>query len=207
MKHRAFDGDPIEALRGADPLDRLDVPEDTTGAHARALFQEVTTMDTMQREPAVITRQPLRRRLALAASTVAVAAVAVASFAVFGGSDTTPDEFIAGGEPVASAAMCAEFYDLDALAARDVAFDGTVASADGDQVTFTVHSWFNGGTESSVTLNAIGIAPGTITSAGEPLQLGQRYLVSGSDGNVWSCGFTMTYDTGIASQWATVFSG
>lgn len=50
MKRRSFEGDPIEALRGADPLDRLDVPKDTTGTHARTLFQEVTTMDTMEKK-------------------------------------------------------------------------------------------------------------------------------------------------------------
>ena len=130
----------------------------------------------------------------------------VASIDVFGGSDTAPDEFIAGGEPVAGAAMCAEFYDLETLVDREVAFDGTLASADGDQVTFTVHDWFTGGSGDSATLNAGGLAPGTITSLGASLELGQRYLVSGSGGNVWSCGFTMTYDTGIANQWATVFS-
>lgn len=206
MKHRGFDGDPIEALRNADPLAHLDVPNDTTGAHARALFQEVTTMDTMERETTVTTRTPARRSLALATSAVVVVVAVVAGIAVFGGSDAAPDEFIAGGEPIAAAAMCAEFYDLEKLAARDVAFDGTVASADGDEVTFTVNNWFTGGSEASVTLTAMGIAPGTITSAGSALEVGERYLVSGSGGNVWSCGFTMTYDTGIADDWAAVFS-
>jgi len=211
VRHRGFEGDPIEALRGADPLDRLDVPKDTTGAHARALFQEVTTMDTTDKET-VRARPPVRRRFALAASGVAVAALVVASIAVFGGNGTAPDEGIAGdepivgGEPIAAAALCAEFYDLDTLADREIAFDGTLASADGDQVTFTVHDWFTGGSGDSATLNAVGLAPGTITSLGASLELGQRYLVSGSGGNVWSCGFTMTYDTGIANQWATVFS-
>lgn len=212
MKHRRFEGDPIEALRGADPLDRLDVPEDTTGAHARALFQEVTNMDTMQRETKLRTRPPVRRRFAVAASAaVAVAAVVLASVAVFGGSGTAPDDLIAGGEqivggePIASAALCVEFYDLNTLTNREVAFDGTLVSADGDRVTFTVNRWFTGGSGDSATLNAVGLAPGTITSLGASLELGQRYLVSGSGGNVWSCGFTMTYDTAIANQWATVF--
>ncbi len=210
MRHRGFEGDPIEVLRGADPLDRLDVPKDTTGAHARALFQEVTTMDTMEKETTVRTQPPMRRRFALAASGVAVAALVVASIAVFGGNGA-PDEVIAGDEPIvgggpiAAAAMCVEFYDLDKLADRDVAFDGTVGSSAGDRVTFIVHNWFTGGSGDSVTLEAMGIAPGTITSAGPALEIGHRYLVSGSGGNVWSCGFTMTYDTGIAGQWATVF--
>ena len=70
MKRRRFEGDPSEALRGADPLDRLDVPLDTTGAHARALLQEVTNVDTMEEETTVKTRGPVRRRFAVAASAV-----------------------------------------------------------------------------------------------------------------------------------------
>lgn len=169
-------------------------------------------MDTMEKETTVKTRPPVRRRFALAASAaVAVAALVVASIAVFGGSDTAPDELIAGGEqivggePIASAALCVEFYDLDTLAGREVAFDGTLASIDGDQVTFTVNRWFTGGSGGETTLNANGLTG--ITSLGGPgLEPGQRYLVSGSGGFVWACGFTMTYDTAIANQWATVFA-
>ena len=127
-------------------------------------------MDTMEKETTVRTQPPMRRRFALAASGVAVAALVVASIAVFGGNGT-PDEVVAGNEPIvggvpiAAAAMCVEFYDLDTLAGRDLAFDGTVASAAGDRVTFSVHNWFTGGSGDSVTLEAMGIAPGTITSA------------------------------------------
>ena len=223
MKSRDFDGDPIEALRGADPLDRLDVPTDTKGAHARALFQEVTSMDTMEKETVVVTRRPVRRRFALAISGAAAAVVVIAGIAWFAGAGSSPDEVIAlppvtatppateapivGGVPIAAAAMCVEFYDLDTLVNRDFAFDGTVASSDGDRVTFTVNDWFHGGSGESATLDAMGIAPGTITSAGPALELGERYLVSGSGGNLWSCGFTMTFDTAIAGEWAAVFGG
>ena len=232
MKRRGFEGDPIEALRGADPLDRLDVPEDTQGAHARALFQEVTTMDTMEREAAVRPSVPKRRRLALAVSGAAVAALVVASIAVFAGNDSpedvianppppvatqgpvvTPDPVdapIVGGEPIGSAAMCVEGYDLTTLAGRDIAFDGTVASFNGDNVTFDVHNWFTGGSGAQTTLNSNGLAGGSgaVTSLDGPsLEVGQRLLVSGSGGFVWACGFTMTYDTAIAGDWAAVFGG
>lgn len=204
MKRRLFEGDPIEAVRGADPLDRLDVPKDTTGAHARALFQEVTSMETMEREPTVQIRPARRRRLALATAAAAVALVAVGSVAVLSGNDSVPDEQIAGGVPIASAAMCVESYDLITLANRDLALEGTLASINGEQVTFTVNRWFTGGTGEEITLDANGLTG--ITSAGGPgFEVGQRYLVSGSGGFVWGCGFTMTYDTNIANQWATVF--
>lgn len=222
MKRKRFQGDPTEVLRGADPLDPLEVPQDTSGAHARALFQEVTSMETMERERTSTVSAPRRRRLAVAAAGFAIVAVAVAGIAIFSGGDSpedvvvappTPtepsivDDPIVGGVPIAAAAMCAEFYDLTTLADRDIAFDGAVASANGDAVTFTVNEWFTGGDGETVTLQAMGIAPGTITSAGPALEIGERYLVSGSGGNVWSCGFTMTYDTAIAGEWATVFGG
>lgn len=220
MKRKRFEDDPIEVLRAVDPLDPLDVPHDTTGARARALFQEVTSMDTMQQQQTSRPQRPLRNRWVLAGAGLAVVAAAVIGVAVFTGDDT-PDQVVAapttvgaptevpvvGGVPIASAAMCVEFYDLTTLTNRDIAFDGTVASAAGDAVTFTVNNWFTGGSSSEIELNAAGISPGTITSAGPALEIGQRYLVSGSEGNVWSCGFTMTYDTAIAGQWAEAFGG
>ncbi len=206
MSSRDFEGDPLEALRGVDPVDPLEVPKDTTGAHARALFQEVTSMDTQERQSTTTRSQPPRRRLTFALSGAMVVALIAGALVLFGGGNPSDDPFIAGGDPIAGAAMCAEFYDLGTLGDRDVAFDGTLVSASGDQVTFEVHNWYKGGSGGSVTLQAEGLAPGTITSLGASLELDQRYLVSGSGGNVWACGFTMTYDTGIAADWAAVFS-
>lgn len=206
MSKQSFEGDPIEALRGVDPLDPLEVPKDTTGAHARALFQEVTSMDTKQRQSVTTTSSAPRRRLTFAVSGAAVIVLIAGALAVFGGGNPSEDVFVAGGEPIAGAAMCAEFYDLGTLEDRDIAFDGTLKSVSRDKVTFTVHNWYTGGSGDSVTLQAEGLIPGTITSLGASLAVDQRYLVSGSGGNVWACGFTMTYDTGIAEDWATVFS-
>ena len=185
-------------------------------------------MDTMQRERTSTVAAPRRRRLAVAAAAFALVAVAIAGVAIFSGDDSPEDVVVApptptdspivddpvvtedpivGGVPIASAAMCVEVYDLTTLANRDIAFDGRVASADGVAVTFAGHDWFTGGDGDTVTLQATGIAPGTITSAGPALEIGERYLVSGSGGNVWSCGFTMTYDTAIAGDWAALFGG
>lgn len=164
-------------------------------------------MDTRERQSPITTKAAPRRRLTLAVSGATAAVLVAAGLALFGGGIQGDEVFIAGGEPIAGSAMCAEFYDLDALGNRDVAFDGTVVSASGDQVTFSVHEWFTGGSGDSVTLQAEGLAPGTLTSLGAGLELDQRYLVSGSGGNVWACGFTMTYDTGIAGDWAAVFAG
>ena len=207
MKRRHSEGDPIEMLRHADPLDPLEVPQDTTGAHARALFQEVTSMQTTEPKTTEAPRRPVRRRLVMAISTSTAIAAVVVGVAITNNPDQ-PTENIVGGEPIASAAMCVETYDLGTLANREVAFDGTLETIEGDNVTFTVNRWFTGGSGSTVTLDSNGLAGGAITSVGGPsLEIGERYLVSGSGGFVWACGFTMTYDTDIANQWAEVFAG
>ncbi len=207
MKAKRFAGDPIEALRRADPLDPKEVLTDPSGAHARALFQEVTNMDATQKVPAS-RRQPLFRRVVLGAAAVAVvAAAAGGAYALFRGGT---EEAIAGGEPIGSGdpmAMCIQ-YDDATLAAQEFAFDGTLvsASADGSAAVFEVHRWFKGGEGPEITLSAEGLIGGdSMALVGASLEAGQRYLVSGNEGYVWACGYTLTYDTALAEHWAELF--
>lgn len=206
MTPRGFEGDPIEALRRADPIDPRDVPTDTTGAHARALFEEVTSMDVTQKETAPRPRRPLMRRLALGVgAAVVAAAVAGGTFALLrDGAET-----IVGGEPIGSGAigMCIQYTD-EMLADQDIAFDGTLVSAspDGSNAVFDVHRWFKGGEGDQVTLSAEGLlVDESIALLGASLDIGERYLVSGSDGYVWACGYTLTYDSALAEHWAELF--
>jgi hypothetical protein len=206
MTPRGFEGDPIEALRRADPLDPREVPTDTTGAHARALFEEVTSMDATQKETAPRPRRPLMRRLALGVgAAVVVAAVAGGTFALL----RDGEEAIVGGEPIGSGAigMCIQYTD-EMLADQDIAFDGTLVSAspDGSEAVFEVHRWFKGGEGDQVTLSAEGLlVDESLALVGASLDVGERYLVSGSDGYVWACGYTLTYDSALAEQWAELF--
>lgn len=214
MSRRRFEGDPIEALRHADPLAHLAVPTDTTGAHARALFQEVTSMDVMDQKAAAPRRQPLTRRIVMAASAAAVAVVAVGAFALFGGD--APEQ-ITGGVPVGGdpMAMCLAF-DEATLAGQDFAFDGTVKAIEQREgsegfpetyVTFTVHRWFRGGDGAEATYRADGmIGETSLALTGPGLEEGQRYLISGSEVYVWGCGYSLTYDTALAERWATLFA-
>lgn len=206
MTPRGFEGDPIEALRRADPLDPREVPTDTTGAHARALFEEVTSMDTTQKETAPRPRRPLMRRLALGVgAAVVAAAVAGGTFALLrDGAET-----IVGGEPIGNGAIgiCIQYTD-EMLADQEVAFDGTLVSAspDGSEAVFEVHRWFKGGEGDQVTLSAEGLlVDESIALLGASLDVGERYLVSGTDGYVWACGYTLTYDTALAEHWAELF--
>jgi len=203
----SFGGDPLEALRRVDPVDREQVPTDTTGPHARTLFQEVISMETMEKKsPSPAPRRGWRPVAALAGAAMVVAAVAIVAVNRGGG-----EEVIAGGEPISGsiASMCIEMYDISTVTGRDVAFDGTIVAIDGGLVTFEVEEWFKGGEGDTITLDATGLTgeETSISIGGPGMVQGGRYLVSGSDGFVWACGFTMTYDTEIARQWAEVFGG
>jgi len=207
MSRKRFDGDPIEALRRSDPLDRHPVPEATVEAHRRALFQEMTDMDTMEtKAPAPSRRRGVR--IAVAASAVAaVAAAAIGGYALFGGSS---EARVAGGVPIGGGvgAMCIQYTD-ELLAQQTFAFDGTLTEMTDTSVTFDVHHWYKGGEGATVTLDSNGLtgAPNSVMEGMAPLELGQRYLASGSDNFLWACGYTLTFDSDLADHWAAVFGG
>jgi hypothetical protein len=207
MTRRGFEGDPIEALRRADPLDPGEVPHNTAGAHARALFQEATSMDTASPKTNPPTRRPLWQKLALGMGTaVVVATAAVGAYVLIGDG---AEEVVVGGEPIGGdpMAMCLQYTD-EMLTDQQVAFDGTLVSAtpDGREAVFEVHRWFKGGDGDRVTLSAEGLMiEESIALVGASLEVGQRYLVSGTDGFVWACGYTLTYDTALAEHWAELF--
>ena len=204
MTRKRFEGDPIAALRGVDPLPSLDAPGDTTGAHARALFAEVTSMDVMDDKAAPQPKQPLMRKVALGVGmAVAAAAIAGGAYALL---KDKADEPIVGGEPLGDAmAMCIQYTD-QMLLDQEYAFDGTLVAVDGNNAIFDVHNWYKGGEGAQITLKAEGLVRSeAVALVGTSLEVGQRYLISGTDGFVWACGFSVTYDTEIANHWSELF--
>lgn len=132
--------------------------------------------------------------------------VLVAGLAACGG-DT--EEEITGGEALGGGPTsdCID-YDEAVLAAQEVAFDGTLTagSADGTEVTFEVHAWFRGGEAGTITLLSGGLLdPDAQALIGTTLEVGERYLISSSGGIVSACGYSYTYDSAIAAQWAVLF--
>ena len=138
MTRKRFEGDPIAALRGIDPLDSPNAPGDTTGAHARALFLEVTSMDVVENKAAPQPKQPLKRKLALGVGmAVVVAAIAGGAYALL---KDEAEEAIVGGEPIGDAmAMCLQYTD-QMLLDQEYAFDGTLVAVDGNNATFDVQA-------------------------------------------------------------------
>lgn len=139
-------------------------------------------------------RGPILRRAGLGLA----AAAAIALVVIVSGQGAP------GGPPIDGTAACVDPYSLEALGGRDFAFDGTVTAIDGSKVTFAVNAAFRGVTGATVTLDAPGMTGTAITSADGPnLAVGERYLVAGDDTFAWACGYTQSYDPGLAAEWSS----
>ena len=102
---------------------------------------------------------------------------------------------------------CVEVYDLQTLANRELAFDGTIKTLDGDKATFTVNQWYRGGDTGEITLaGAAGLSGLTSGGPAATLEPGTRLLVAGDGGFAWACGFTQPYEAEVARQWEEAFS-
>lgn len=202
-------------LRQANPVPhpRHSFPPDHPAV--AALREEIIMSDTLTRTPPTPTApgqtsQPRRWiRPAMAAAAVAAVAIGVVVFAARddSGSQSVAQPPISPGGAAGSSLSCVEVYSPETLPGREVAFDGTVISVDGDEVTFRVGHWYRGGSGDTVTLAGALTLAGQ-TSAGQPtgLEPGTRMLVAGDGGFAWSCGFTQPYDAATAAQWQAAFS-
>ena len=212
--------DELAQLRGADPVAASTLPS-PHHPHARDLFATIIKGGSAQSGAAQTQRGGIdaRRRLVLAAAAVVAAAI-VGGVALLGGAGDPRDSDIVGADPTAEATTgaispggtslgsCVEVYDLQTLAQRETAFDGTVAQVAGDKVTFTVNEWYRGGEDGEITLAGASALNG-ITSAGPgaTLEPGTRLLVAGDGGFAWSCGFTQPYDPAVAREWKSALTG
>jgi hypothetical protein len=211
----------LDALRRANPAS-VARPET---ARAARVFATVTSRHPRR------TGWLQRPAVAVAGGLAVVAIAAVGVFAATTGGDSNPD----GGAVPADddsgsvsvdvgggmAMSCAFGYAVETLKEREYAFDGTLievapapTQAGGEEpfpvdgpVTFQVHEWFNGGGGETVTLagSALSIGYGSEDESAT-LTIGDRYLVSGDDEYVWSCGFTKTYSGSTASEWRDAFA-
>lgn len=218
--------DLIAALAAVDPVDLAAVPEPD-----RALFEEIVTMDPT--ETSVVNHNSRSRRrawiaaaalVALGGAGVGAAALAdddkVADPPATDAPGTTAGPKVAGIEPAprtgqfagSSLSSCL-VWDVSNLDLTDYAFDGTVSAIDNGWVTFDVGEAFKGDLGATVVLNAellmAGPEGGAVTSVSEVLitAVGERFLVSGSDGYAGVCNQTQAYDAAQADAWRTQLQG
>jgi hypothetical protein len=100
--------------------------------------------------------------------------------------------------------MCIEF-GVEYLSPMPVAFEGTVTAVEGDQVTLIVDHWFKGGDATQVLINAPQGLEALIASF--PLEVGEQYLITATDGNVNYCGFSGPSTPELRTAFEEAFSG
>ena len=181
-----------ERLGRLDPMHPAVPTESVTSQSSKAKLEKI--MSTPPVEHPETQSTPKRNGwlfgVAAAAALVVVVGGAIALSGGGTGGDTVaqgpPLELNAGvDDPLTT--MCIEF-GVEYLAPMPVAFEGTVTAVEGDQVTLSVDHWFKGGDATQVLINAPQGLEALIASF--PLQVGEQYLITATDGNVNYCGFS-----------------
>lgn len=184
-----------DRLRRIDPAPSEDHIEPPTSASARALRERIMNTDTTTDEPAGATAAGrAERRTWLLASAAALLVVAGGlAVVLLGGGDDGADD-VATGPPLAlslpAGDMMASCLPVDAAVLADMptAFAGTATAIEGERVTLDVDRWYTDGDAGTVELHA---TSGQVAlNAGFEFQVGERYLVSATDGTVNLCGFS-----------------
>lgn len=197
------DDELFSRLRDADPA-RHDNPADSWLDDLIDDTVEATMSTTPENTPARKRWVPLA-----AAAAVALIAAGGAGFALAGGDDedapaaqTTTTLTIPAPD---SMAMCMQ-VSADVLAGMDQALSGTATEVADGTVTIDVDTWFKGGDSDLVTLTAadpelVGL------EGGIEFEEGRKYLVSATDGNVNSCGFTGLDEEPLSGIYQQAFPG
>ena len=207
------DDELLARLRAADPAASL-APADP-GRTARLLEDTMSHDTETSRFPSVDQDTPVRRRSPLAWLVAAAAVLVIAGvgvFAVVGGDDNpsvptakepAPSVLALSVRPPSSAKCMV--VSPEVLANQQVAFAGTVATITDGLVTLDVTNWYRGGDADQVTVQAPSTDLAALVSAAD-FQVGERYLVSATDGFVSVCGFTAAYSDDLAAMYAQAFS-
>jgi hypothetical protein len=185
-------------LRRIDPMGP-DV-ETRSVSDAREMMEAVMSTETKTKSSerrSEKTRDALRPTTATTGGSIAIsrpfawaaaamAMVVVAGFALLNSGGSTP-LMLSAGDSAPSMMSCLPF-SVDILDDMDVAFEGTVANVDGDQLTLDVVTWYRGGDSDQVQITApLGMEA---LIGGIPFEVGGNYLVSASNGVVSYCGYT-----------------
>jgi hypothetical protein len=209
MSPRHTDDELRAWLARLDPAGALPV-EPASGP--RAAEQMERAMQTLDTPRATAPRRGPRRLAIVGGAALAAAAAGTAGVLVWGGGDPP-----AADEPTtldlalsdqAATASCIQFSE-DVLADMPVAFGGTVSAVAEDEVVLDVDRWFAGGDADRVRLDVPGgISPEAAALwYGVDFREGERYLVTATDGNVNSCGYTTAATPEMEAAFERAFAG
>ena len=206
-----------ELLQSRDPAASL--PPADPGQVARLLEDAMShDLDTPAHgpihDPATPEADPRRRTpltWLLAAAAVLVIA-GVGAFGFFGGEpdqQRVPDSVdqqatvLRLSAPAPTQGRCM-MVTADALDRQQTAFDGTVTSIDGREVTLDVGHWYRGGDADMVVVEAADAELRALIQA-VAFEQGGRYLVTANDGVVTVCGFSAAYSDDLAALYSEAF--
>ncbi len=195
-----------ERLARLDPMHPGVATEPVTSESSRQLLEDI--MSTPPVEQPATESVPKKSRWLLAVAAVAALVVAVGGVIALTGDDAAP---VASGPPMVlnagyddPMAMCIVF-SVEELAKAPVAFEGTVTSVEGETVTLQVDTWYRGGDQAEVVINAPAGMEALI--GGIPFETGASYLVTAYDGNVNYCGFTGPSTPELKAAFEEAFAG
>jgi len=169
-------------LGASNPTPPSEPVDPITSDRARALMEDI--MSTATTEPRID-----QKRTRLIGAVAAALVVVIGGAAFFGGlgSSEDPSPLVLTANGSDSMAMCMEF-DIAILQAMTPAFGGTVVELTDSVATIEVDRWFTGGDAEIVQIN---YTPGFEALIGTPtLEVGQRYLITATDGVVNGCGYS-----------------
>lgn len=174
------DDDLRNRLAASNPTPTSDPVDPITSDRARALMENIMTTTT--------TRPRLEpRRFRLVGAVAAALVVVIGGAALFGGLGTSGDPLVLAGPGGDSIASCLPF-EVDTLGGMSPAFGGTVVELTDSVATLEVDRWF---TDGDAEIVEIEYTPGFEALIGTPtLEVGQRYLITATDGVVNGCGYS-----------------
>ncbi len=175
LRKRLAKSNPTPPTEPVDPI---------TSDRARALMEDIMTTETSA--PRVD-----QRRVRMIGAVAAALVVVIGGAAILGGGNSTdpasnpPLVLTAnGGDAMAS---CLPF-DVEILKEMSPAFGGKVIGLTDSVATIEVDRWFTGGDAAVVEIQ---YTPGFEALIGTPsLEVGQRYLITATDGVVNGCGYS-----------------
>lgn len=174
LRNRLAASNPTPPSEPVDPID---------SDRARALMEDIMSTATTMEQKATSPK-----RLRLIGAVAAVLALFVAGGAILGGlgsDEPAPLVLTANGSD--ALASCLPF-DVAILQGMSPAFGGTVVELTDSVATIEVDRWFTGGDAEVVQIN---YTPGFEALIGTPsLEVGQRYLITATDGVVNGCGYS-----------------
>ncbi len=212
------DDDLRRQLARVDPAPTPVTADDAGTEHARRLLEAIMTtpLDTAH-EPLAPPARP-RRWLMPAAIAGAVGVLAVGAGLAMNDSDTdspkkqvvqaapmkltAPGAPAGGGGPVMSSCI---MFDVAILKDMPLAFGGVVTSVAPGKVVLDVDHWFKPA-DNDVTTVELATADGnTVALDGVEFIQGKRYLVTATDGNVNTCGYTGEATAELESSFTKAF--